>query len=296
MLGITGKSSLIELSQGREERTPEFVEHDEKLETDVYSAYFGFGYVIELGHRNGVFDISPAGLALGDHMTRTLQDRDLTGRFLELGTGSGALALLLRNMGAANITATDISKPAVELAAENELKNFSDCRIAFCVSDLFSSFVPGRDRFDWIIFNPPGWRTPSTELQKELANMKEGMDSSAMFFGDDVLLRFFTEVPEYLTPNGRVLVGVNSLIGIQDVLQRYKQQFDGPVPLRFRPVERHTFPLFLYNQWEELGSALRTEFSNWRDNYGSAYAIDSRNNIFWSYEVIECQLTEVVKI
>ncbi|WP_232379990.1 methyltransferase [Polyangium fumosum] len=265
--------------------------HSERESSNGYSAYFGLGHSIELLDRPGVFKISPAGLALGAHLLKTVEDRDLEGRFLDIGTGCGALAILLRSIGAADVTASDISATSVALAAENEQLNFPDARIRFVVSDLFSGLKPGSDRYDMIIFNPPGWRTPSPELREELARIRGDIDPSAMFYGDQILMRFLDELPGYLRPDGRAIVGLNSLVGIKSMLHQYKAQHDGAPPLRFRLCERHTFPLLFYSDhWKRISQELRAEFARWRKHHGSAYTVDSQGNLYWSYELVDCQL------
>jgi release factor glutamine methyltransferase len=195
------------------------------------------------------------------------------------------------------VTGADISSAAVALAGENELLNFPDAKIKFLVSDLFSGFQPGRDRFDRIVFNPPGWRTPSPWFQQELASMCGDMDPSAMFYGEQILLRFLAELPGFLRPDGRAIVGMNSMVGIKELLHQYKKQYGGTAPLRFRLCDRHTFPLLFYSdQWKRMSQKLRTEFAFWRDHHGAAYTVDSQDNIYWSYELVECRLAEGVYV
>ncbi len=298
MLGLNDKSWLVEMIRAVDARPlhdmplPDETQSDE-TQPDVYSAYFGLGHSIRLIDRPGVFKISPAGLALGANLLKTVDDRDLGGRFLDVGTGSGALAILLRSMGASDVTGVDISSPSVALAAENELLNFPDAKIKFLAGDLFSPLTPGQDRFDKIIFNPPGWRTPSPRFEEELAHLRGEMDPSAMFYGDQILLRFLAELPGYLRSNGTAIVGMNSMVGIKDLLHQYKQQYGGAAPLRFRLRDRHTFPLLFYSeQWKRMSQKLRAEFATWREHHGAAYTVDSQDNIYWSYELVECRLTQ----
>ena len=102
-----------------------------------YDVYFGLGNVLNLLDRPGVFKVSPAGLAIGDYLVRSTDRSTLDGAVLDLGTGSGALALLMRGLGARNILATDVSASAVKTATENELSNYGDRRIVFEEGSLF---------------------------------------------------------------------------------------------------------------------------------------------------------------
>ena len=73
-------------------------------------------------------------------------------RVLELGTGSGAIALALAGARPDwRITATDISQAALEVARENARR--CSARVEFLQSDWFDAIEPGR--FDLIVSNPP---------------------------------------------------------------------------------------------------------------------------------------------
>ncbi|WP_320784765.1 methyltransferase [Streptomyces sp. CRN 30] len=255
-----------------------------------YDAYFGLGQVLRLLDRPGVFKLSPAGLALGDYLVRST-DRDvLAGRVLDIGTGSGAQALLLRGMGADDVVATDVSAPAVETAAENELLNFPDRRVVFERTSLFGDRAAS-GRFDLVVFNPPGWRTPSRECRRDLDRAGlSALDLSAMFSGETVLLDFLRRLPDHLTPSGRAVVGLNSMTGIREVFTRLAREQAGAA-LRFRLLERHSFPLFFYTRdWQKARETLLTEFRRWREEHGAAFSVDSDGTLHWSYEIVEIRL------
>jgi release factor glutamine methyltransferase len=76
-------------------------------------------------------------------------------RVLDLGTGSGAIALALaRAFPAAEVTATDLSGDALELARENATGNRLADRVAFVRSSWFTA-LPAGASFDLIVSNPP---------------------------------------------------------------------------------------------------------------------------------------------
>ena len=85
--------------------------------------------------------------------------RELPGerlRFLDLGTGSGNIAVALAvNAPTAEITAVDISPEALEVARRNAKKNNVEDRISFLEGDLFDALPPGGVPFDLIASNPP---------------------------------------------------------------------------------------------------------------------------------------------
>ena len=75
-----------------------------------------------------------------------------TARVLDLGTGSGAIAIsLAEQRHALDIVAIDISAKALAVAKQNAIK--LGVHILFVESDWFSAL--GNERFDLIVSNPP---------------------------------------------------------------------------------------------------------------------------------------------
>lgn len=109
-----------------------------------------------------------------------------------------------------------------------------------------------------------------------------------MFYGEEVVARFLDDLPRYLAPEGTAIVGLNSLIGISDLLNKYNNKYNKNPPLAHRLVERHTFPLFYYSpHWESISKHLKKEFDRWAKRDSAAYSIDNNGIVFWSYEIVE---------
>jgi len=73
---------------------------------------------------------------------------------LELGTGSGCISVALAHgLPEASITATDISKGALEVARFNAAFHGFEKKIGFLESDLYEAL--GEEQYDMIISNPP---------------------------------------------------------------------------------------------------------------------------------------------
>ena len=93
--------------------------------------------------------------------TLRLVARDQPARCLDLGTGSGVIAVCLaRYLPRASVTAVEISAGALELARENAALNGVVDRVAFLESDWFAN-VSGS--FDLIVSNPPYVETSAIE-------------------------------------------------------------------------------------------------------------------------------------
>lgn len=71
-------------------------------------------------------------------------------KILDIGTGSGAIAISLSKNLNSEVTACDISEPCLILAKQNSIEN--NTNINFIKSDIFSNI---KDKYDIIISNPP---------------------------------------------------------------------------------------------------------------------------------------------
>ena len=126
-------------------------------------------------------------------------------RILDIGTGSGAIALSLASeLPHAEITATDISEPALQIAAENADHLHTRERIRLLVGDLFSPVAS--ERFDVIVSNPPYVaRSGAASLPPELSHEPE-MALFAGVDGLDVIRRLVAEAGDHLSPEGWLLI------------------------------------------------------------------------------------------
>ena len=85
-------------------------------------------------------------------------------KILDLGTGTGAIALAIKSECPHwNVTGCDFKSEIVELADENARLN--QLKVNFFLSDWFSA-VPATKRFDLIVSNPPYVEASSSWLQQ----------------------------------------------------------------------------------------------------------------------------------
>lgn len=135
----------------------------------------------------------------------TLKKEDLSGCGLEIGVGTGIIALSVCHFFE-EFTGTDINLWAVALAKENAKRN-SIQNVTFFESDLFSH-VSGT--YDVIIFNPP--YVPADEPVRRIEDLSYhgGED------GRHVIDKFLSRFQEYLNPDGKAYLLQSSLSGINE--------------------------------------------------------------------------------
>ena len=105
-------------------------------------------------------------------------------RIADIGTGSGAVAVALAHkIPAAEITATDLSEPALMVARENAVRNQVEGRIRFFQGDLLDP-VAG-EPFEVIASNPP--YVPDSDRALIAVEVREYEPALALFGGEDGL-------------------------------------------------------------------------------------------------------------
>jgi release factor glutamine methyltransferase len=127
---------------------------------------------------------------------------------LEIGCGTGCIAFSLKSRDSRRacrlVLATDINPHAVVAARSLGLDVVR--------ADLLSGI---RGPFDLVIFNPPYLPTdPEERINDWLEFALDGGPD-----GRAVISRFITTVDGVLTPEGRFLLLVSSLTGLEDVLR-----------------------------------------------------------------------------
>jgi len=124
-------------------------------------------------------------------------------RILDLGTGSGALALALAGRyPEAEVTAADVSGEALALARENASACVSEDRIRFLEGSWFEP-VPGGERFDLVVANPPYLTEEEmTTAEPEVAAHEPADALVSGADGLDALRVILRETPGYLEEGG----------------------------------------------------------------------------------------------
>lgn len=121
---------------------------------------------------------------------------------LDVGTGSGAIALALATEGPfARVVATDVSAGALEVARANREAAAPDAPIEFREGSLFAP-VAG-ERFDVVVSNPP--YVGAEERESLDAEVRDWEPAGALFAGVgglDVLRPLVAGAPAHLAPGG----------------------------------------------------------------------------------------------
>ncbi len=131
-------------------------------------------------------------------------------KVLDVGTGSGAIAISIALETKAHVYATDISSPALGIANNNAAK--LSAPVQFLACDLAACF---RDRtFDLVASNPP--YVPKTDhpaLQREVRDYEPEVALFGGPSGLEIYQRLIPEARRVLRPGGWLLLelGYNSL-------------------------------------------------------------------------------------
>jgi release factor glutamine methyltransferase len=122
---------------------------------------------------------------------------------LDLGTGSGALALgLAQAFPTARVVAVDASDDALALARENAVATQLEARVGLRRSDWFGA-IRDDERFDLIVSNPPylteaEWASAQPEVRDH--EPKQALVAADAGCAD--LLRIIAAAPRHLAPGG----------------------------------------------------------------------------------------------
>ena len=138
---------------------------------------------------------------------------------LDLGTGSGCIAIALRKrLPEAIVEACDISSEALAVAKENGERN--EAKVSFFHHDMLNLSAPLPHSYNILVSNPPYIK------QSEAAEMEEHVTQwephTALFVPDDDALRFYRAIAEIgqtnaLLPGGSIYVEINQVLGKETV-------------------------------------------------------------------------------
>lgn len=142
---------------------------------------------------------------LVDVVLEKITDRNQPLTILDLGTGSGSIALTLAcELGKSQVIAVDVSEPVLENCRENSANLGVSDRVTVLKSDMFE-YVEGE--FDLIVSNPPyiptndiGGLSPEVRLYDPQRALDGGMD------GLDFYRQIFASAKDYLKQGSMLIV------------------------------------------------------------------------------------------
>ncbi|HLH41519.1 MAG TPA: peptide chain release factor N(5)-glutamine methyltransferase [Bryobacteraceae bacterium] len=124
---------------------------------------------------------------------------------LDIGTGSGAIAVTLALERNAGVVATDISEKALAIAAQNAHK--LGAAVRFVVCDLGSALRS--NTFDLIVSNPPYVPEANfADIQREVRDFEPKVALFGGFDGLDVYRRLIPDARRLLRPGGFLIMEI----------------------------------------------------------------------------------------
>ncbi len=142
---------------------------------------------------------------------------DLTYKMLDIGTGSGCIAIALKSIFTkSEISAFDISERALITAKKNSELN--GCEIQFSKVDILNPpLIP--QKWDIIVSNPP--YIPEAEKAEILPNVLEYEPHTALFVPNNRPLLFYESIAafalKHLNRNGFLFFEIHRDFGLQTV-------------------------------------------------------------------------------
>jgi release factor glutamine methyltransferase len=136
-------------------------------------------------------------------------------RILDIGTGSGAIAIsLAKELPSSVVWATEISREALEIAQSNAVRNGVADRIHFSLGDLFAALGEAPRRFDLIVSNPPYIRAAEIDtLEPEVSLWEPRLALDGGVDGLDFYRRIARDARDYLAARGTIALEIGADAG-----------------------------------------------------------------------------------
>lgn len=136
---------------------------------------------------------------------------------LDMGTGTGILAIKAILLGASKVVAIDINPFASRCALRNVISKGLKSQISVLTGNLFSS-LREEAMFDVILFNPPYLQTKMSEYRRDWLEKSWAGGRN----GRAIINQFIDKLPAHLRPGG-VLFLLHPSVGIKATFRKLKQ-------------------------------------------------------------------------
>lgn len=146
------------------------------------------------------------------------------GNLLDIGTGSGCIAISLKkNLAGFKVSAIDVSEDALTTAKENALQN--NAEVNFIHADILN--FKSTEKYDVIVSNPP---YITMEEQKAMhQNVLENEPHLALFVSDETPLIFYEAIAELalnnLNSNGLLCFEINEHLSKETIQMLIDKSF-----------------------------------------------------------------------
>ena len=146
-------------------------------------------------------------------------ENTVTGKILDIGTGSGCIAISVAKNTEATVEAWDISDDALSIATDNAKKN--DVKVDFRKIDVLNFMPTDKDRGEYccIFSNPPYICNSESEDMEN--NVLDYEPHIALFVPDSDPLLFYRKIAkigkELLTKDGMLFFEINRRFGKETV-------------------------------------------------------------------------------
>jgi len=140
---------------------------------------------------------------------------------LEIGSGSGLIAIAAAKLGAKQVYASDISDYAYRATKNNSILNGLNGEMKVYKGDFFEPFQ--NHTFDVIISNPPCMPFPNgaTYINEGLSLAVNGGDD-----GIDSTKELLSKISSYLNPEGRIYLPIPKWSNYQELLESISNSFN----------------------------------------------------------------------
>lgn len=158
-------------------------------------------------------------------------------KILDIGTGSGCIAITLNKKLNVKVDAIDISEEALNVAIENN--NINNTNVNFILSDVFSNV---NDKYDVIISNPP-----YISSDEEIMDLVKNNEPHLALYAEDNGLYFYDKIikesKKYLNDKFLIAfeIGWWQSTSIVDIIKKYYSNVNISVEKDYNDKDRFIF-------------------------------------------------------
>ncbi len=161
-------------------------------------------------------------------------------KVLDIGTGSGAIAISVKKEVSGEVYATDISKEALEVAKENAKRN--NVNINFINTNIYDGI---KEKFDVVISNPPYIR-----YDEEIDEIVKNNEPHIALYADNNGLYFYEEILKNIKNilNDKYLIAFEIGKDQGEAINELKEKYlpDSSILLK-KDLEGRDRMIFIYN-------------------------------------------------